>query len=301
MYVEKKHQNSVMRKLLLITCGFLALSLSNCSESIPEVKETIHSAEDNSMAETHFMAMFDAAFDFIATDGKFKKKSGPTIVPSEKVTVTYKDSSFNDGDGIEVEVDFGPLDNPGEQKGILCQDGRYRAGKLNISVNQSVNSADFKATVRIDKGHKYYSGDGVNMTQLSGRMVIRFVEPLIIGVKIEKAEVSNDEVEVEWESELTIIGQFEAGPGIWGDTYTIMGRSSGTNRDGESYTTVIEEPLIKKMENDCATTFVDGKITLSSSESSQVISIDYDPFENQECDRFAEASINGRKTIFEIQ
>ncbi len=292
-----------MRKLLILLCGFLALTLSNCADEIPEVKENIFSAEDNSMAETHFMAMFDAAFDFIATDGKFKKKSGPTIVPSEKVKVTYNDSSFNDGDGIEVEVDFGPLDNPGEgeQKGILCQDGRYRAGRLNISVNQSVNSADFKATVRIDKGHKYYSGDGVNMTQLSGRMIIRFIEPLIIGVKIEKAEVRNGDVEVDWEGEFTIVGHYEAGPGIWGDTYTVMGESSGMNREGESFTTVIEEPLIKKMENGCATTFIDGLITVSSTESTQVISIDYDPFEDQVCDRFAEAIINGRKTIFEVQ
>ncbi|MBO6517289.1 MAG: hypothetical protein JJ975_12130, partial [Bacteroidia bacterium] len=158
-----------MNKLLISLSCLMLFALSNCSESIPEVKENIFSAEDNAQAETQFFATFEAAYDVIATDRKFRKAE-TTIIPSN-AKIVFIDSSFDDGDGVEMWVDFGPILDT-EPKGILCQDGRYRAGKMHITVNQSILSAEFLAVVTTSEEDQFFSGNGENMSQLIGTTVI---------------------------------------------------------------------------------------------------------------------------------
>ncbi|MBO6517638.1 MAG: hypothetical protein JJ975_13920, partial [Bacteroidia bacterium] len=110
-----------------------------------------------------------------------------------------------------------------------------------------------------------------------------------------------DEDEIAWSSDRVITQLEDAGEGIWGDTYMVSGDASGVNREGDSFNVVIDEPLIKVMEKGCAKTFISGILTVSATNSSKVISIDYDPFKNRDCDYFAEAIINGRKTIFKVE
>lgn len=286
-----------MNKLLISLCCLMLFVLTNCSDDIPEVKDNIYSAEDNSHAETQFYATFDAAFDIIATDKKFRK-SETTIIPST-AKIDFLDTSFADGDGVEMTIDFGKLGEE-EPRGILCQDGRYRAGKMHIKLNQSLLSSEFRATVTLSEEDEFYSGNGVDMAQLIGKTHISLAGISGIRVSVKDAIIRYEDNEVEWNSERIVTQIVDGSDGIWGDTYSVVGEASGVNRDGESFTVTIDEPLIKVVEKGCAKTFVSGVLTVSATNSSQVISIDYDPYKNGDCDQYAEASINGKKSIFKV-
>ena len=291
----RKH---TMNKLLLVLSTALLLTLSNCTEQLPEVKENINSAQDNSLAETHFFATFDAAYDVIATDKKFRK-SETTIIPST-ADIKFLDTSYVDGDGVSVIVDFGGLGDE-EPKGTLCQDGRYRAGKMHIYVSQSIQSAEFKAIVTTTAGDSFYSGNGTDMIQLVGKTTISLTGVAGISVKVTDAEVISENNSFSWQSDRVIIQTKDNGDGIWGDVYAVTGKASGINRDGDAFHVTIDQPLIKQMEKGCAGTFVSGIVTVAAKEGTQVVSINYDPFDNQACDQYAEANLNGKKTIFKVK
>jgi hypothetical protein len=288
----------IMKKLLIVLTAGLLITLTNCNDQLPEVKENIFSAQDNSQAETHFFATFDAAYDVISTDKKFRK-SETTIIPSN-TAIEFIDSSFDDGDGVMVIVDFGSIGSA-EPRGTLCQDGRYRAGKMRINVNQSIQSAEFRAVVITTQEDSFYSGNGTDMVQLIGKTTISLTGVAGIRVKVQDAKVISDDKEFTWTSDKEIIQTKDNGDGIWGDEYIVTGQASGFNRDGDAYTVMIDKPLIKRMETGCASTFISGVETVSAKESSQVVSINYDPFENEACDLYAEANLNGKKTIFKIK
>ena len=291
----RKH---IMKKLLLVLNLGLLLSLSNCTEQLPEVKENINSAQDNSQAETHFFATFDAAYDVIATDKKFRK-SETTIIPST-TEIIFIDTSYLDGNGVSVIVDFGGIGEE-EPKGTLCQDGRYRAGKMHIYVSQSIQSAEFKAVVTTTKEDSFFSGNGIDMVQLVGKTTISLTGVAGLRVKVTDAMVISDQNSFSWQSDRVIVQTKDNGDGIWGDVYAVTGSGSGINRDGEPFHVSIDQPLIKQMEKGCAGTFVSGVVTVAAAEGTQVVSINYDPFDNGACDHYAEASLNGRKTIFKVK
>lgn len=272
--------------------------MSNCTEQLPEVKENIHSAQDNSLAETHFFATFDAAYDVIATDKKFRKLE-TTIIPSN-TAIKFLDSSFADGDGVSVVVDFGGLGNQ-EPKGTLCQDGRYRAGKMRIHVNQSIQSAEFRAVVTTTPEDSFFSGNGTDMVQLIGKTTITLTGVAGIRVRVTDATVIDGDRVSTWSSDRTIVQTKDNGDGIWGDEYMVTGKASGVNRDGDAFTVTIDQPLVKRMEAGCANTFIAGVVTVAATEGTQVVSINYDPFENEACDHYAEANLNGKKTIFKVK
>lgn len=287
-----------MKKLLIVFISGLLLTLSNCTEQLPEVKENIHSAQDNSLAETHFFATFDAAYDVIATDKKFRKLE-TTIIPSN-TAIKFLDSSFADGDGVSVVVDFGGLGNQ-EPKGTLCQDGRYRAGKMHIHVNQSIQSAEFRAVVTTTPEDSFFSGNGTDMVQLIGKTTITLTGVAGIRVRVTDATVIDGDRVSTWSSDRIIVQTKDNGDGIWGDEYMVTGKASGVNRDGDAFTVTIDQPLVKRMEAGCANTFIAGVVTVAATEGTQVVAINYDPFENEACDHYAEANLNGKKTIFKVK
>ncbi|MFT5512234.1 MAG: hypothetical protein ACI8SE_000631 [Bacteroidia bacterium] len=287
-----------MKKLLIVLTFGLLLTLTNCTEQLPEVKENIFSAQDNSQAETHFFATFDAAYDVIATDKKFRKLE-TTIIPST-TAILFLDSSYSDGNGVSVIVDFGSLGEL-EPKGTLCQDGKYRAGKMRISVNQSIQSAEFRAIVTTNEEDSFYSGNGTDMIQLIGKTTISLTGVAGIRVKVSDAQVITDHNSYSWQSDRVIVQTKDNGDGIWGDEYMVTGSASGTNRDGEAFHVSISQPLMKRMEKGCAGTFISGIVKVTAKEGTQVVSINYDPFENEACDEYAEANLNGKKSIFKIK
>lgn len=276
----------------------LVVSLQSCRKEAKQTLETIVSAEDNSTAENEMTSMFDVADDFSSNDSRVR--SGNTILPNGAV-VNFTDSSFNDGDGIECTIDFGPL-KTSSPKGVLCKDGRYRAGILHIKMNKRYIMDSAEIQVYANESDNYYGGsDGMNMTKISGNITILKINSGLLKLSVTNAKAVNDKGTVTWQSERTITKTVDNGPGLLGDEFTVTGSASGVNRNGENFTITIDQALEKKIELGCARTFIAGKITLTNTSTGKTIKIDYDPYNNKACDLVAKATINSKEYYYTVR
>lgn len=294
--------NTQMKKSILIYSLALATGISfltvSCRKDAKEALETIESAEDNSTAENEFTSLFDVADDFSSNDSR--TRAGNTILPSGAV-VTFTDSLFNDGDGIECSIDFGPL-KTSFPKGTLCNDGRYRAGVVHIKINKRYSLDSAVVEVKTEDSDNYYAGnDGNNLTKLSGTIKMTRTSANSIRVEVSNAVATNDKGTVAWQSVRNITKTLDNGAGLLGDQFEITGSASGINRKGENFTVNIDVPLMKKIEMGCARTFVKGKITLTNTSSGKTISIDYDPYSDARCDLIAKATINNKEFYYTVR
>lgn len=283
----------------MILASTLVLIFSGCAkERKNDTVETITSAEDNSTIESEFTSMFDVADDFSSNDSRTRASN--TILPSGAV-VTFQDSTYNDGDGVECTIDFGPL-KTSVPKGILCQDGRYRSGKIHISSTKRYSVDGAVVTISANDNDSFFAGhDGVNLTRLTGTITLTRLTQTSLKIDVTNAKAFNNNGSVSWQSSRTITKTVDAGPGIIGDQFEVTGQASGTNRNGESFTVTIDVPLLKKVEMGCARTFVVGKITLTNVSTGKTLKIDYDPFNNKACDLTAKATINNKEFFYTVR
>lgn len=281
----------VLSVLTLVSCMFLF----SCKK---ETLETITSAEDNSTAESEFSSAFDLGDDVATNEGRLKK-GGSTILPSGAI-LTITDSLFSDGDGKEFTVDFGPLGS-GIPHGMLCGDGRYRAGKVHFSLSGPYLNVGSILTITIDESDNFYGGNGAEMTKISGTKVITRTQTNQYTVVVSNGKAVNDKGTVTWASNRTVTRTYDAGPGLLGDVFEVTGSASGTNRNGDDFTVTIDVPLKKKIQVGCANTFIKGKLTLKNTDTGKSILIDYDPYNNEACDRTAKATINGKDYYFTVR
>jgi len=285
-------------KLFFSLAVMTALFLTACKKDTAEVLETITSAEDNSSAESEFSSAFDLGDDVASNEGRLKK-AGSSILPSGAV-LTITDSLFTDGDGKDFFVDFGPKGSTAPF-GKLCADGRYRAGKIHFSLSAPYTTTGAVLTISIAENDNYFGGNGSEMTQISGNKVITRTQANQYSVVVTNGKATNDRGTILWQANRIVTKTTDAGPGLLGDIFEITGNASGTNRNGEKFTVTIDLPLKKKVESGCAQTFIKGKLTLKNLDSGKDLKIDYDPFNNEACDRTAKATINGRDRIYTVR
>lgn len=302
MIEQLDNPNLTMNKIKIIALAGAALALTFAVQScqkLEETKDNITSAEDFANVESEFAAAFEVSDDVNTNDGRVKK-AGSTILPSGAV-LTFTDTSFTDGDGVEYSLDFGVLGTT-TPKGMLCNDGRYRAGKLTVTVSKPYLQIGTVVTLTINESDNYYSGDGVNMTQLSGVLTITRTEEQKVELKLDNGKATNSRGTRNFKGTKVIertVGS--STPGTLGDEFKITGSGEGTNKEGDNYTWSITTPLVKKIELGCARTFVVGVIEVKNTNSSSAISVNFDPYNNGACDRIAEATINGKKFTFTVQ
>ncbi|MFM9945707.1 MAG: hypothetical protein ACKVQB_10795 [Bacteroidia bacterium] len=279
--------------ILLLT----SLFLFNCTDPVTELKENIYSAQDNALVENEYNSTIEAMTDWVANT-KFYKK-GDRIIPGN-VKVDFKDSTFIDLDGVEGSIDFGAK---GKTKpyGLLCGDGKYRAGKIHFKLSKPVELAGSVFQLIIEKSDSFYSGSGETMNLLFGKISIENRDGWSLLVIADKLNLVGGENKImEWNCIRIIKMIKDAGKGIWGDIYSLEGSADGTNRIGEKFEVNIEQPLIKKMENGCSKTFVKGILSIKNDASDKTIRVDYDPNKDEACDNLIEADINGKKTVFKL-
>lgn len=295
------HSKIVIIKIIVrkfFTILLTSLFLSNCSDPVTELKENIFSAQDNALAENEYNSTIEAMTDWVANT-KFYKK-GDRIIPGNAV-INFKDSSFLDLDGVEGTIDFGAK---GKTKpyGLLCSDGKYRAGKIHFSLNKPVELPGSIFQLTIEKSDSFYSGSGDKMNLLTGKISVENANGLSLIIKADKLKLTDAESKtMEWSCNRTIRMIKDAGKGVWGDIYSLEGTANGTNRSGEKFEVTIQEPLIKKMEMDCSKTFVKGTLSIKNIASDKNIRVDYDPNRDEACDNLLEAEINGKKTVFRLE
>lgn len=278
---------------ILLTCIFLI----NCSDPITELKENIFPAQDNAQAENEYSSTIEAMTDWIANT-KFYKKS-ERIVPANAI-VSLNDSSFSDFDGVDGYIDFG-MKGSAKPFGLLCSDGKYRAGKIHFYLNKPFELPGSIFEIKIEKKDSFYSGSGDKMNLLSGTFSVENSDGISLNIKADKLiMVYTDGNTIQWNCNRIIRLIKDAGKGVWGDIYSIEGTAHGTCRNGEVFNATIEQPLIKKMEPGCSKTFIKGILSIKNTSTDKSIRVNYDPKNDEACDNIIEADINGKKSVFKI-
>ena len=290
------------RIALPIIAGTMLL-FTACEKALDNITETTTSAEDLVAAESAMASAFDVVDDIASTDGRVLK-GGSTLLPAG-AKVVFSDSVFYDGDGVDFTIDFGPYNPNAPVNGLLCADGKFRAGTVQINVNKPYSELSSVVTATFPTVHPYYVGTGATstMTKVLGSLVATRTGAETATLEVNNASITN----LEGTSTFTSIKNFKrtAGngdAGCYGDMYEVTGNGSGTNHNGEEYEMEITETLVKKIQDGCANTFVSGVIALKNKGASGVLTIDFDPAKEAACDSQVEVTLpGGVKKTFELR
>jgi len=210
---------------------------------------------------------------------------------SKEAHIIVIDSSYFDGDDIEFVIDFGPVVKPFKptQK---CLDGRFRAGKIHVRIKSHYIENSSESFVFTDANEEYWFGtDGKPSQILDLRMSITRDLKERLMYKNVKFKVKQGEVESEFEGNLVLekIAGIQT-PGIMGDHYLLTGQGQIEHLD-EEFDWRIVAPLKKKIEPGCGMIPVLGEVLLENERTNKNISLDFDPFKNESCDRIVRATI----------
>jgi hypothetical protein len=210
---------------------------------------------------------------------------------SKEAHIIVIDSSYFDGDDIEFVIDFGPVVKPFKptQK---CLDGRFRAGKIHVRIKSHYIENSSESFVFTDANEEYWFGtDGKPSQILDLRMSITRDLKERLMYKNVKFKVKQGEVESEFEGNLVLekIAGIQT-PGIMGDHYLLTGQGQIEHQD-EEFDWRIVAPLKKKIEPGCGMIPVLGEVLLENERTNKNISLDFDPFKNESCDRIVRATI----------
>jgi hypothetical protein len=277
--------------ILVLAC---AAAFSSCRRN---VSESLQSAEDNAAIETEYAQVYDVVCDYAQTD-YHTGKTDDYILPSG-ATVTFADTTFDDGDGIEFTLDYGPLDHGTNYKGILCKDGRYRAGKIHVGMTARWSQTPSTIIITISTADAYYLGNGTKMYQLSGLKTVEHTSATSYTFTVSNATLQRDNGTVTWSAERTITQTYDSPNGWYNDEYEITGSAEGTNVNGIHFSANIVTPLKKKLTLGCLSTFVKGDIMLTNS-NGKVLDINYDSYSNEACDKAVTVTYNGHSNIIQV-
>lgn len=277
--------------VLAISSAILTLGLNSCAK-FKENRDNITSAEDFAASETEAAGLFDLSDD--ANESGMQMATVPA-----GATFKWIDSLS----AIKVyELDFGPLGTT-EPKGKLCGDGRYRAGKVRISVSFPYKSVGAEASVKTTSTDPFYSGDGINMTQIITDISIKRTATYSFEIVVNGSELifSDGKTATHKGTRNVTKTSGQSTVGVWGDEYEVTGSGSGVNREGDAYTWSVTTPLLKRLQLGCARTFVKGVISVKNEDAGRSLDVDFDPYNNAACDRTAKAIIGNRSIIFTVR
>lgn len=270
-----------MRILFALTC-FLSLFLLSCQKEKDAVSLASEVGFSAAQSATEADAMLNAAMDMVRN---FKVPAQMSVIPSA-AKITYLDSSFTDGTGVTFIIDFGPLRTE-KPRGMLCTDGKYRAGTLECSMRFPLQDSGN----RINAHHlnAFYTGNGTEMFKMEGDLNLLRTGPATWQVnedlKIDALHLSA----MSWKADLTM--QMGA------ESHAYLGTSTGvSSAEGKSYTLDILEPLVKR--DNCPNSFVKGNADIAV--DGETVFLDFNPYNDQVCDQVARTSLNRFEKIFYI-
>lgn len=254
----------------------LLVAFAGCEKAIEDLQETIDSGEDDAYVQTAVASAFDVVEDLGTTDARLMK-TGNSILPGA-ANVVFLDSVM-DANGVEYFVDFGPL------PGLLCNDGKWRAGKINVKLNKKYSEIGAVGVAEMTETEPFYAGTETVKTQLSGKLTASRLALNSINLLAENIKATYQSRTIEAAGNYTIIRTVGmADPGALGDEYELTGSGSGVNRNGKNYTVTVAETLVKKIQDGCADTFVNGIIEIKNEDAKKPLKIDFDPDNDQACD-----------------
>jgi hypothetical protein len=288
-----------MKNILVVAFAILIAFITDACRKRTDITESIRSAQDNASVETEFGNIYDVSTGYAQEDGLTGKTDADKILPSGAM-VTFQDSLFfsQDNSPVVFTIDYGDL-KATAPKGLLCKDGRYRAGKIHVSLKEKFGTADNQIVITIANADGYYVGNGTNMYQLTGtKTITRQGSQKKWSTVVNNATLQTDKGTIAWSANRTIEQTVDV-PGAIGDEYTVTGTAQGTNAEGESFSANITTPLVKRLQIGCLSTFVSGIWTLTNSKG-DVFSVDYDPYNNAACDKTVKVKYNNKEKIITV-
>ncbi len=274
-----------MKKLshILILGLSLTLTFSSCQKKQNKEEDT----DTQSAAESSLATSIDNDMNNIADEaGRNKsvssfKTSETSAILSSCATLHFDTLVSSNADSITVN--FG-------NSNCLCNDGRYRRGKLLIVYTGKYR--DSLTTITVTPLNYF-----VNDNKVSGSKTVKnlghnaqghLVYDISASLSIQKADNSGT---IQWVG--TRQREWLAGENtlLWiDDKYSITGSASGTNANGRSFTSSITsgKPLIRDMSIGCRKHFISGEIKHTpQGKPTRIID-----FGNGTCDDQATVTIN---------
>ncbi|MDA7748298.1 hypothetical protein OAJ52_04270 [Bacteroidia bacterium] len=284
-----------MKRLLFrgLLLSLLAIAGGCQEEPILEITETDETSQISLNVVSEILSTFDIVQDWSTGDLLYFKKD-ESLMPSD-VVVSYLDTSFIDGDGIKLGFNFGFLGQ--SPHGLLCKDGKYRAGYFTVSLNRHPQEIDAKLVIEFPEDNPFYSGDGESMTEISGAMVIKRISDDELKLTTAQLSVIENKEAKRVDATIAIRELADNGYGIVNDQLSFDGTLSVTdNQLTISLATTL--PLRKNYTLECAKNIVEGKLNVNISNSISAIDIDFDPDNDAACDNKVSLCINGKTVIY---
>jgi hypothetical protein len=272
---------------LLVTAG-------GCQEEpILEITETDESSQISLNVVSEILSTFDIVQDWSTGDLLYFKKD-ESLMPSD-VVILYLDTSFIDGGGIKLGFDFGFLGQ--SPHGLLCKDGKYRAGYFTVSLNRHPRDIDAKLVIEFPDDNPFYSGDGESMTEISGAMVVKRISDDELKLTAARLSVIENKEAKLVDATIAIRELADNGYGIVNDQLSFDGTLSVTDNQS-TISLATTSSLRKNYTLECAKNIVEGQIDVNISNSISAIDIDFDPDNDAACDNKVSLCINGKKVIY---
>ena len=284
-----------MKRLLFrgLLLSLLAIAGGCQEEPILEITETDETSQISLNVVSEILSTFDIVQDWSTGDLLYFKKD-ESLMPSD-VVVSYLDTSFIDGDGIKLGFDFGLLRQ--SPYGLLCKDGKYRAGYFTVSLNRHPQDIDAKLVIEFPEDNPFYSGNGESMMEISGAMVIKRISDDELKLTTTQLSVIENKEAKRVDATIAIRELADNGYGIVNDQLSFDGTLSVTdNQLTISLATTL--PLRKNYPLECAKNIVEGKLNVNISNSISAIDIDFDPDNDAACDNKVSLCINGKTVIY---
>lgn len=286
----------VMKKIFVLGI-FFSLAFAGCSnKDVVEVKETSDPAEYLIAAITEVYSTFDVLDDFISSNDLLRKKD-ELLIPNS-VEFELIDSLFIDGDGIEFSLDFGAL-GQSEPYGVLCKDGKYRAGKIHVYISDNYKNTNAEVAVNFSEDEPFYTGNGSEMLAFAGEINIEKQDVLEFRFRTDELRMfTSDQKLIRFSCDNELRKTYDPGIGILNDRIEIDGKFEMLDPSGVTYKAEVTQSLKKNYENSCIKNIVEGKIGMEV-HSASLITADFDPYSNQACDNIVEITINNKSFIYE--
>jgi hypothetical protein len=213
---------------------------------------------------------------------------------SKDTRIYIIDSTFYDGDPVEFTIDFGPNTQP-LRPSQKCLDGRFRGGKVKVVLESHYIENTSKSHVLVENGSEFVFGTEskvfiVHHLEIDVERKMRE----LLSFNIKHLELDDKHMELEG----TLTAEKITGittPGVFGDHYQLGGDGKAEIND-EEFKWNIGSPLIKKLEPGCGMIPVKGLLNLTIEKTNRDILLDFDPFNNESCDRILRITNAGKAT-----
>jgi hypothetical protein len=286
-----------MKKTLILSSLIFASSiiiLNSCKKKV-EVDNETQSVVDNSICEQQFMSIQPVVNNKgIQEKGLSNKTASVTCEawnvlgaisgtnsPNVATDTIVVGGVFQNGP-VTFEIDYGTV-------GCVGDDGITRIGKIHITTNKKWSQLGTVVTVNLLN----YKANGVTY---SGIIKVTRPDAVTITTEVMNGTCTDGTWTIEWNGTKTM-KQIAGGntPNILADdVFTIEGNSTGKNREGRTFTTLITSPLVKKTNCKYITS---GTLELTP-DGFKTRTVD---FGNGACDDDATFTVNGQTVAFKLK